>query len=121
MKVLIVDDSKAMRLMIKRALRQSGFSGLETIEASDGTEGLEKAQSQKPEVIISDWNMPNMSGMDLLKALRAADHPARFGFITTETTADARERALNEGASFMLTKPFTVETFREALAPMVRG
>ncbi len=121
MKVLIVDDSKAMRLMVKRALRQSGFSGLETLEAADGSEGLEMAKSENPAVIISDWNMPNMSGMDLLKALRAEDHPARFGFITTETTPDVRELALSEGATFMLTKPFTQDTFEETLAPVIGG
>ncbi len=119
MKILIVDDSKAMRMIVRRTLRQAGFDNAETAQASNGVEGLEAVRNSKPDLIISDWNMPEMDGLSFLKAVKqeAADIP--FGFITTEGTPEMITRAEEEGAMFFVTKPFTADTIKEKLAGVV--
>ena len=72
MKILVVDDSKAMRMIVLRALRQSGFGDAETIEAEDGAEGLEKVRAEQPDLVLSDWNMPNLTGIEFRAFLCAA-------------------------------------------------
>jgi two-component system chemotaxis response regulator CheY len=115
MKILIVDDSKAMRMIVRRTLRQAGFGDHSMSEASNGKEALESVRQSLPDLILSDWNMPEMSGIDLLENLRAADIPVKFGFITTERTPEMRGRASAAGASFLIVKPFTPEDFKTAL------
>ncbi len=70
MRVLIVDDSKAMRMVVTRFLKQAGFVDHEYIEAENGKDALVRIESQPPDVILSDWNMPEMQGIELLKTLR---------------------------------------------------
>ena len=70
-KVLIIDDSSVMRKIIQRNIQQSGLLVDEFVEAGDGREGLEKATSNNIDLILCDWNMPNMTGIDFVKALRA--------------------------------------------------
>lgn len=115
MKILVADDSKAMRMIVLRTLRQAGFGDAETVEAVDGQDALEKARTEHPDLILSDWNMPNMSGLEFLQALRADGIETTFGFVTSESTAAMREQAIAHGASFLLAKPFTPESFSEAL------
>lgn len=119
MKILVVDDSRAMRMIVIRTLRQAGFGDAETIEASDGAEGLEKVRSDAPDLVLSDWNMPNMTGMDFLKALREEGNVTTFGFVTSESTPAMRDQAIAAGAAFMLTKPFNAEAFEELLIGVV--
>ena len=71
MKVLIVDDSRAMRMIVKRTLRQAGFSGLHVEEAGNGKEALESIEAGAPDLVLTDWNMPEMTGIELLHALQA--------------------------------------------------
>jgi two-component system, chemotaxis family, chemotaxis protein CheY len=114
-KILLVDDSKTIRMLIKRNLRQAGFEESEVIEAEDGAAGLALALSESPDLILSDWNMPEMSGMEFLQALRAQGVETTFGFITSETTPTYKEQALAAGASFLLAKPFNADSFADAL------
>lgn len=114
MKVLVVDDSKAMRMLVLRALRQAGFE-IEATEANDGTEAVAALAQERPDLILSDWNMPNMSGIELLREVRALGLDVPFGFVTSETTGKMREEALLAGATFLLGKPFSPESFTEAL------
>lgn len=114
-KILLVDDSKTIRMLIKRNLRQAGIEAAEILEAEDGAQGLAVAVAESPDLIISDWNMPEMSGMELLQALRAQGITTTFGFITSESTDTYREQALAAGASFLLTKPFNADSFADAL------
>lgn len=116
MKILVVDDSKPMRMIVLRTLRQSGVRASEVREASDGVEGLETVKSFGPDVILSDWNMPNMTGIEFLEALRASGNHTPFGFVTSETTPTMRERAIAAGAAFMIAKPFSPEQFEDAFA-----
>ena len=65
MKILIVDDSKAMRMIVARTLNQTDLSGFTKIEASNGVEALEKIEQESPDLVLSDWNMPEMKGIEL--------------------------------------------------------
>ena len=93
MKIMIVDDSAAMRMIVKKTLRQAGFEGHEITEAEDGAKALAAIQSASPDLVLSDWNMPNMTGIELLEKLAASGAKLKFGFVTTEATADMRARA----------------------------
>jgi len=117
MKVLVVDDSKAMRLIVMRTLRQAGFS-CEITEAADGKQALDAIRAARPDLVLSDWNMPEMTGIELLEALRAEGNDVRLGFVTTEGSQAMRERAQNAGALFLIAKPFTADHFRTALEPL---
>lgn len=117
--ILVVDDSKAMRLIVRRTLRQAGFGGYDVEEAGNGVEALERIGQAAPALVISDWNMPEMSGIELLRELRARNVSVRFGFVTTEGTADMRAVADEAGALFLIAKPFTPEQFEAALRPIL--
>jgi two-component system chemotaxis response regulator CheY len=119
MDVLLVDDSKTMRLLIQRALRQAGYRNLAIGEASNGVEALEQLATAKPKLILSDWNMPEMSGIDLLRKVRAAKNTVHFGFITSEASAEIKQIAMSSGANFLLTKPFSPEDVQSALDPVL--
>jgi two-component system, chemotaxis family, chemotaxis protein CheY len=71
MKVFVVDDSRAMRMIVKRTLRQAGFDNIDIIEAENGRDALAKIRVENPGLILSDWNMPELDGYGLLEALRA--------------------------------------------------
>jgi len=69
--------------------------------------------------VLSDWNMPEMNGFDLLKSLRGRGHEVPFGFVTSESTQEMRDKASSAGALFLVAKPFTPESFKEALTPVL--
>ena len=118
-KILIVDDSKAMRMIVTRTLRQAGFGDHDFVEAENGAEGLAKVGTEKPDLVLSDWNMPEMSGIEFLQALRAGGDTTRFGFVTSESTDAMRDLAAESGALFLIAKPFTADTFSEALGSVL--
>lgn len=120
MKVLIVDDSRAMRMIVKRTLRQAGFNNLEIVEAVDGRDALAKFRAERPSLVLSDWNMPNLDGYGLLEALRRDGASVPFGFVTAQGTPEMQQRARNAGASFFVTKPITVDAFRKNLSRYIR-
>lgn len=119
MKVLVADDSKVMRRIVIRALRQAGYDGWEVVEAADGAEALRIAQSQSLDLILTDWNMPELSGLDVLHALRASGSTVPVGFVTSEGSSQMRQLAEDAGAQFLIAKPFTAETFRDVLEPLL--
>ena len=120
MKILIVDDSKTMRMIVKRTLRQAGFGDHEVAEASNGTEALAAIQASKPDVVLSDWNMPEMNGIELLENIKSKGIELRFGFVTSEGTPEMKKRALDAGAEFLISKPFTAEVFQEQLGQVIK-
>lgn len=120
MRILIVDDSKAMRMIVRRTLRQAGLDGHDIDEAGNGVEALATVAATPPDLILADWNMPEMSGLDLLKELKKRGATAKFGFVTTEGTPTMRQTAEEAGALFLITKPFTVESFQSTLSPFLR-
>lgn len=119
MKVIIIDDSKVMRAIVKRTLRQAGFKDIELVEAADGQEGLDAIEANPPDLVLSDWNMPNMSGIALLEELRKRGNEVKFGFVTSEGSDEMRQRATDAGAMFLITKPFTPDNFRESLGEVL--
>ncbi len=119
MKVLVVDDSKAMRMIVTRTLKQAGISNLTTVEAGNGVEALAAIADHKPHAVLCDWNMPEMKGIDLLKKLRADGNEILFGFVTSESSPEVRKEAEDAGAAFFIVKPFTPNAFEAALTPVL--
>ena len=119
MKVLIVDDSKAMRMIVKRTLSQTDVGKCDVVEAENGADGLAKVASEKPNLVLCDWNMPEMSGIQFLQKLRESGNHVNFGFITSESGAEIKTLALETGAQFIITKPFTAESLNSAISPCV--
>lgn len=115
MKILVTDDSRVMRQIVIRTLRQAGYDDHDIIEAEDGQQCLAKVGSDAPDLVLSDWNMPNMTGIECLQALRASGSQVPFGFVTSEGSPEMREKAANAGALFLIAKPFNEETFKDAL------
>lgn len=121
MDILLVDDSKTMRMIVQRAIRQAGYRGLSIGEAENGAQALEKMSSEMPKLILSDWNMPEMSGIDLLRKVRATNDDLPFGFITSESSKAIKDLAMSSGANFLICKPFTPEDVQDALTPFLGG
>jgi two-component system chemotaxis response regulator CheY len=119
MKIVLADDSRVMRQIVIRTLRQAGYTGHEILEAENGLEAVELVRRETPDLVLSDWNMPEMNGIDALSTLRESGNEVPFGFVTSEGSDGMRERAALAGASFLIAKPFTPEAFQEALAGLL--
>ncbi len=119
MRVLIADDSRVMRQIVTRTLRQAGYSGLDLVEAGNGRDALELVRTEAPDLVLSDWNMPEMTGLELLTALRGEGSTVPFVFVTSEGSPEMRETAERAGAMFLIAKPFTPEVFQDVLAPVL--
>lgn len=116
-KVLIIDDSAVMRKIIQRNIEQSGLLVDEFFEAGDGREGLEKTASNNIDLILCDWNMPNMTGIDFVKTLRGSRQKSKIPIVmvTTEGSEGKIEEAKKSGANGYLTKPFSPEQLKSKL------
>ena len=119
MKILVADDSRAMRMIVVRTLRQAGLNGHEIVEAANGREALDLTKKVTPDLILSDWNMPEMSGLEFLRALRAAGSAIPFCFVTSEGSDEMRALAEEGGAMGLIAKPFTPEVFEDMLSPVM--
>ena len=117
--IMIVDDSKAMRLILRRALRQAGFNDVTVVEATNGKEALDLILQSPPDLVLSDWNMPEMTGLELLTELTKRESRVRFGFVTTEGGPEMRATATAAGALFLIAKPFGPEQFEKVLTPIL--
>ncbi len=118
MKVLIVDDSKVMRMMVSRALGAAGFSP-DVVEAGDGTEGVSKFDDSI-ELILSDWNMPNMNGLEFVKEIRKVNQNVPIIMITTEGSEDKISEAIAAGANGYVCKPFTPDKIKEQINSVLK-
>ena len=119
MKILVADDSRVMRQIVVRTLRQAGFGHHDIVEAVDGADALAKTGAENPDLVLSDWNMPNMTGIEFLRALRARGDERPFGFVTSEGSEEMRSLAEESGALFLIAKPFTPESFQDALTGVI--
>ena len=119
MKILIVDDSKAMRMIVRRQLGEIGFADADYVEATNGVEGIAAVKEHQPDLVLSDWNMPEMNGIEMLEALNAEGIDVKLGFVTSESQDAYKERAVNAGALFLIAKPFNADTFKRALGQFV--
>jgi two-component system chemotaxis response regulator CheY len=115
MKVLIVDDFATMRKILRNILKQIGFTDI--AEADDGNTGLKALQKEKFDLVLCDWNMPEMPGIDLLRAVRSDDalKDIPFVMVTAEAQKDNIVEAVKEGVSNYIIKPFTADTVIEKL------
>ena len=115
MKILIVDDFSTMRRIIKNLLRDLGFNN--TQEADDGNTGLPMLQSGNYDFLITDWNMPGMTGIDLLRAVRADDKLKQLPvlMVTAEAKKEQIVLAAQEGVNGYIVKPFTAQTLKEKI------
>ncbi|MBZ0071778.1 MAG: chemotaxis response regulator CheY [Thiohalobacteraceae bacterium] len=115
MKILIVDDFSTMRRIIKNLLRDLGFNN--TQEADDGNTALPMLQSGNFDFLVTDWNMPGMTGIDLLKAVRADAKLASLPvlMVTAEAKKDQIVEAAQAGVNGYIVKPFTAITLKEKI------
>ncbi|MDR2689440.1 MAG: chemotaxis response regulator CheY [Azoarcus sp.] len=115
MKILVVDDFSTMRRIVRNLLKELGFSNVD--EAEDGAIGLQKLQGGNFQFVVTDWNMPNMDGLQMLQAIRA--NPALKHLPVLMITAEAKKEniiaAAQAGASGYIVKPFTAATLAEKL------
>ncbi len=119
MRILIVDDFKTMLKVIDGVLRQLGFRNID--EATDGTMALEKLKENKYDLILSDWNMEPMSGLDLLKKVRAEATLKHIPFIliTAESKPENIVAAKQAGVNNYIVKPFNANTLKDKLVTVI--
>ncbi len=119
-RVLVVDDFATMRRILKNILKQLDFKNL--VEADDGTTAWEVLEGQDIDLIISDWNMPKMSGIDLLKKVRTSDKykTTPFLMVTAEAQKQNVIEAVQAGVSNYVVKPFTAEAIFEKLDKILK-
>jgi len=115
MKVLVVDDFATMRRILKNVLRQVGFTNI--IEADDGKTALKELKKENIDLILCDWNMPEMPGIDLLKQIRSDDGLKNIPFVmvTAEAQKENILEAVKSGVNSYVVKPFTAETISAKL------
>jgi len=119
MKILIVDDCKTKRMIVKRTLRLAGFGDHDVVEAENGVQALAAIKEDFPDLILCDWNMPEMNGLALLQNLNTEGIEVNFGFVTSEGTPEMRDIASENGAMFLISKPFNVNVFKENFASVL--
>jgi two-component system, chemotaxis family, chemotaxis protein CheY len=114
-KILIVDDFATMRKVIRNLLKQSGYENV--TEAEDGVAAMNVLKSTKIDFVISDWNMPNMTGIELLRAVRSDNELSTLPFlmVTAESLKDNVVEAVKAGVSNYIVKPFTAEVLGEKI------
>lgn len=121
MRVLIVDDFATMRRIVRNVLKQIGFTNM--AEAENGKAALKVLKKENIDLILCDWNMPEMPGIELLKAIRSDDELKNIPFVmvTAEAQKDNIIEAVKAGVSSYIVKPFTAETVTEKLNAIFKG
>lgn len=117
MNILVVDDFSTMRRIITNVLRQLGFDNIS--EAEDGAKALQILEAESFDFVITDWNMPQMSGLDLIKAIRASENETLKGIPVLMVTAEALQdniiAAAKAGVNNYIIKPFDAQTLAEKI------
>ena len=121
MKILVVDDFSTMRRIVRNVLKQVGLTSI--VEADNGKAALKVLKKESIDLILCDWNMPEMSGIDLLKAVKSDDALKNIPFVmvTAEAQKDNILEAVKAGVSSYIVKPFTAETVTEKLSTIFRN
>jgi two-component system chemotaxis response regulator CheY len=112
-RVLIADDSGTMRTIIRRSLESIGITN--PVEAADGTQAISMFQAGQFDLVLTDWNMPGKSGLEVARAIRAQDKQVPIVMITTESEKTRVVEAIQAGVSDYLVKPFTPDGLRSKL------
>ena len=120
-KILAVDDSPTMRRIILNTLKRAGFN--DVVEASDGRDALAKMKVDKFNIVITDWNMPEMDGLTLVTTLRSMPEYKSLPIlmVTTRSVKDDIMEALKAGVNNYIVKPFTPETLKEKINQVLAG
>ena len=120
MKILVVDDMSTMRRIVKNILKQLGFNNLE--DAENGQEALTKLKADTYGFVVSDWNMPVMMGIDMLRAIRADEKLKKIPvlMVTAEAQKENLMEAVQAGVSNYVVKPFTAETMQEKISKIFK-
>jgi two-component system chemotaxis response regulator CheY len=117
-KVMVVDDSSVMRQIIKNNLKQLGFELENLVDAEDGEEALKKIGGGAVDLVISDWNMPRMTGIDFLKSIRSSDGALKeipFLMVTSEADKEKIMEAVQAGVNQYIVKPFNANQLEEKI------
>jgi two-component system chemotaxis response regulator CheY len=120
MKIMVVDDMSTMRRIVKNILKQIGFSNVD--EAENGQEALEKLKADTFGFIVSDWNMPVMTGIDMLRAIRSDEALKHIPvlMVTAEAKKENIVEAVQAGVNNYIVKPFTAESLQEKMAKIFK-
>ena len=113
MKIMLVDDSRTIRNIQKKALAQLGYT--DVAEAADGVEALSLYKESPPDLMLIDWNMPNMDGITLVRTIRQTDKSIPLIMCTTEAEKARVVEALQAGVNNYVVKPFTAESLSEKI------
>ena len=113
MKIMLVDDSRTIRNIQKKVLTKLGYEDI--VEAADGVEALAAYKESRPDLMLIDWNMPNMDGITLVKTIRQTDKSIVMIMCTTETEQARKVEAVRAGVDNYIVKPFTAETLSEKI------
>ncbi|MFQ5489212.1 MAG: response regulator [Phycisphaerae bacterium] len=113
MNILLVDDSRTIRNIQKNTLAAMGYKDVD--EAADGVEALAKLAQKRPDLVLVDWNMPNMDGITLIRKVRETDKSLPLIMVTTEAEKSRVMEALKAGVNNYVVKPFTAETLSEKI------
>jgi two-component system chemotaxis response regulator CheY len=120
--ILVVDDSAVMRKIVVKTIKETGLDIENVSEAGNGKEGLEKMKSDSPDIVFSDWNMPEMNGIEMVEAARKEfklkDIPIIM--VTTEANIEKIKQARAAGANGYVTKPFTADKMKDKIAQVVK-
>jgi len=121
MRILVVDDSSTMRRIIINTLNKVGYS--DYVEAGNGREGVEKLAAGPVDLIITDWNMPEMSGLEFIKAVRANEQTKHIPtlMVTTNAAQEDITRAIEAGVNNYLVKPFTPDSIKEKIQLVIKN
>ncbi len=120
MKIMVVDDMSTMRRIVKNILKQLGFANID--EAENGKEALDKLRADKFGFVVSDWNMPVMTGIDMLRAIRADEGLKHIPvlMVTAEAQKENIVEAVQAGVSNYIVKPFTAESLQDKMAKIFK-
>lgn len=108
-----------MRKIVIRTLRQAGFGGHDIEEAENGVDALAKIDEDAPDLVLTDWNMPEMNGYELAVSMKEKELDIPFAFVTSECTTEMKDQANEVGAVAFLTKPFTAETLESTFSKIL--
>ncbi|HEY3380323.1 MAG TPA: response regulator [Vicinamibacterales bacterium] len=119
MRILVVDDSSTMRRIIINTLNKLGYTSI--VEASNGREGLDRLSTNPVDLIVTDWNMPEMSGIEFIRSLRANDKTKAIPvlMVTTNAAKDDIVEALKAGVNNYVVKPFTPDIIKEKIEAVI--
>ena len=120
MKILVVDDMSTMRRIVKNMMKQLGFANVE--EAENGQDALDKLRAEPYGFVVSDWNMPVMTGIDMLRAIRADEKLKSIPvlMVTAEAQKENLVEAIQAGVSNYIVKPFTAEVLQEKMGKIFK-